>query len=81
LIKKEERNCPYVNNGHSSVGCSVWQYEPEKCKTCGWHPEEHARRVAAIRAGEVKTFLTITASAFQNEKNGFKQKEARHEDL
>ena len=79
MSKQDERNCPYVNGGHSSVGCSSWLSHPDECKTCGWHPDEHKRRVAALRAGETKTFLNINMKAFDSEKNAFQMRELRYE--
>ena len=54
-----EPQCPYVQHEKSSVFCASFVYDPDKCKTCGWNPEEHERRVANLRSGKVKTYLTF----------------------
>ena len=58
-MSKWEPRCPYVQNAKSSVFCTSFVSKPEECETCGWNPEEHARRVAKLRSGEVKTYLKI----------------------
>ena len=53
------------------IECGNWG---DECERCGWNPTVEAERIAKLKSGDVKTYLTIDLKTLNNRLDYMHQK-------